>query len=394
MSPRECFRLFVLFSWLLVGDVNCANTQRGYVRHIQTGQAPMIVHNDNIDYTRWSEPTLFRVPPAGYETSTVDRRTSGNINSAQEDHPSRVSHLKSGLNSASVARGPSNVASSRSENKTFAFPDDQKINHTKFDSAPSRIYHDRTKSTESFQRVGVEKASAGFGANNRRAPIYSHSSKASPNIHNLKSSLKPESRTIHVFPKRFHPGRTSLLQHVKLCDVKTQSPGSISARKVDTRRTRVYSGDVMSEAKGYTHVCRLKPSSDKTRPQASFTTGRKFFGRDYPPAKQNQGSSSHDSTRLGFGRGVAAPSERQLNSRVSQFSSRHPPSPDRAQIRAQGKFKPFQRRPANDASPAHDHFAVTTTLPSLKSTGILALIVTSTTGERSTKSASPMQTEG
>ncbi|KAI9519384.1 hypothetical protein NQZ68_028741 [Dissostichus eleginoides] len=63
MSPTHSFRLFVLCLWLLLGYVNCKNTQRGYV---QSGQAPVGVHNDNREYNRWSEPPIMRTLKAGY----------------------------------------------------------------------------------------------------------------------------------------------------------------------------------------------------------------------------------------------------------------------------------------------------------------------------------------
>ncbi|XP_074478971.1 uncharacterized protein LOC141760229 [Sebastes fasciatus] len=411
MSSTDCLRLFVLLFWLMVaGDVNCENTQKGYVRHVQ---AAMAVHNDNREYKRWSGPPASRNPRACYNTSSVDGGKSGNIYPAQEDpttdskssqiqnhysYPvipetqnSNVpkSHLKSGYASASVAQGRRNVVYDR-----------KKIHQANSDSVRPRIHRARTKSTGSFPPVQVDKAPVGFEPNNRRAAIYIHSSKSSPNI--PATSLK--SQKIHVLPRSFNRGRTTSLQNVfKPSDKKKDSiwkgrpPG-----KVDTPMSspiwspRVYSGDGTSEAKGYAHVRHLKPGFDKTLLQAA-AGGQQFLETGFP--KPNQASYSHDV-------GVSATSERQLNLNYnsrgsSQLSSWHPPPPGRTQTPVQGKFKPFQTRPTNGAFPAHTHsdsemgqtqtFAGTTLPPGLNSTtGVTSPV----TGDWSTESASPTQTAG
>ncbi|XP_033480720.2 uncharacterized protein LOC117255690 [Epinephelus lanceolatus] len=445
MSATHCLRLFVLCFWLLVGDVNCEITQRGHVQHVHAGQAPRGVHNDNRDDKRWSEPPIVRIPAAGYKISSVDRGTQGNIYPAQEDHstasrssqiqshypvmpeiqrsndPKRqVNHFQPGFSSASVTQRRSNVMHSRSGNKAFAFPDGEKTPPV---HDPLHIYHAGAESTGRFSSVEVDKPPVGLRPN-RRVPIFSHSSKASQTIHvnpsrpntNPQESHRiprPEvggHRSVYVFPKSFNHGRTNLLRNVfkpidKETDsvIKGYSPDSNSAGKVDSQiwRPRVYSSDVMSEARGYTHVRHLKPAFDKTRPQASSTADRKFLESGHPPVKHNPGIYSHDSTKLGFGPGVPASGERQRNYNFggSQPSRWHPPTPDRAQVPIQGKFKPFQRHPTNDAAHNHSPYSETTptqtTLtPHLNSTGTTSSIVPSVTGNWSTKSASPLQTTG
>lgn len=410
----------------------------GYVVRVQAGQAPMGVHNDR-DYKRWREPPISRIPAAVYKTSSVDRGQSGNSYSAQEEHTaaskssqiqshysypvipgtqnsnvpkSQGNYFKSGFNSALVTGRRSTVM--YSGNKASAFPGGKKIYQANSDSVfstgpvqvPPRIHRARPKSIGSFSPIQVDKSPAGFGPNNRKAHMYSQSRTASPDIQTIKSGYQSP----YVFPSSFTHDRTNVLQKVlKSIDeetvsvVKTHSPGGNSAGKVDTqmsypaRSPRVYSSDGMPEARGYAHAHRLKPGFDKTQPQSSSAAGRKFLE-----------SFSHDSTKLGFGLGVPASSEGQrnlnYNSRGSQSGSWHPPPLDRAPIHVQGKFKPFQRLPTNDDLPAHTHssesetapaqpFAGTTLPPSLN-TVITSSVVPSVTEELSTKSASPMQTEG
>ncbi|XP_035508104.1 uncharacterized protein LOC118321035 isoform X2 [Morone saxatilis] len=66
MSRTDCFRLFGLCLWLLVGDVNCENAQKGYVRRVQAGQAPMGVQNKNRVY----KSSAVQVPSHIYRART------------------------------------------------------------------------------------------------------------------------------------------------------------------------------------------------------------------------------------------------------------------------------------------------------------------------------------
>ncbi|XP_059203454.1 uncharacterized protein LOC131982845 isoform X2 [Centropristis striata] len=385
----------------------------------------MGVYIDNREYKRWSEPPIYRILKARYNTS------SGNLYPAQEDHTtdstssqvqshysypviaerpksnvpkSQVSHLKSGFNSPSITQQQSNVVYHRSRNKVF--PDDKKIQQANSDAVfsagvvlvPPHIYRARAEAVGGFKPEQVAKRPVGFGPSNRRLPIYSHSSKVSPNVQDIKSesekiNVNPSTTNMHhqelhlmtrpqvgghysaVFPKTLNHGRANLQNVFRAINKKTDSivkghsPGSDSAGKAPTWSPRVHNSDVMSEAKGYTHVRRLKPGFDKTRPQASSTAGRKFLETGFPPVKQNQDSRS----RLG-------------------------PPPTAHSIPVQGKFKPFQRLPSY-LIPADTHssdsekalsetFAGTTLSPSLNSTSRPSS--NSVTGE----SASPMQAEG
>ncbi|XP_051235452.1 uncharacterized protein LOC127351690 [Dicentrarchus labrax] len=406
MSRTDCFRLFVLCLWLLVGDVNCENAQKGYVRRVEAGPAPMGVQNDNQDY-KSSEAPFYRISADGRYPYPVIPEPQN----SQAVPKSQFNDFKSGSSSTSVAQGQSAV------------------------QVPSHIYRART------QPVQAHRAPVGVGPNNRKALFYPHSSTASPNIQAIKSSLKsqkiyvnpsgPNIRALHpqespltprsevggyrpayVFPNGFNRDRTDLLQKVlKPIDkkmesiVKGHSPGGNSAGKVDTRMSypiwspRVYSSDGMSQARGYAHVRHLKPGCDKTRPQASSAASMKFWGTDFTSAKQNQGSSSRHSTGS-FGHGVLALNERRLNlnhnSRGREPGSWHSSPSDRAQIPVQGKFKPFQRLPMNDlpaqtnSSDSETAPTQTTLPPSLNCTGI----TTSVNGTFSTKTALPTQTEG
>ncbi|XP_044211618.1 uncharacterized protein LOC122985213 [Thunnus albacares] len=449
MSSADCLRLFVLCFWLLVGDVNCENTQRGYVLRVQAGQAPVGVHNDNGDHKGLSETSVFRRLSAGYRMPSLDRGQSGYVYPAEQQHtidskPSQtqshypvipetqngnVNHFESGSNSASAMQRGKTVVYNRAGHK--AFPDGRKIHQASSDSVFSTgtvqfsplMYRVRTKSTGGFSPVQ---------ADNTPVSLYSHSSTVSPDIHSVKSSLKSDATHIRHHIQSIHPQESLLttgsevsgyqsahlfhnslihdktnllpkvLKPIKDIDstIKEHSPGSNSGgtqMSYPTWSPRVYSGDVTSEARGYAHVRRLKPGFEKTGPHASTATGKKFSETGFPSVNQNQGSYGHDSKKLGFGPGVPISSERQQNlnqnSRGSQLSSRHPPLPDR-QVLVQGKFKPFQRLPAD--LPAHTHpsdaphleAAVTTLPPSLNCTNTTAI-----TGEMSTKSASPMQTE-
>ncbi|XP_076583095.1 uncharacterized protein LOC143318333 [Chaetodon auriga] len=407
MHPMDYFRLFVFCLWLLDRGVNCENVQKDYVLRVQAGQVPAGVLSDNRDYKRWSEPPIFRVPAAGY-------KTSGRINPAREDQTtdSKPSHvqsrypvspstqnknvpvnpLKPGF--GSVARRRSSVVYNLSGNKAFPFPEDKKIHQRNSNSAfstgavqvPPSFYRTRMTLTGGVSPVQVHKASVGFAPNRK------------PHV--------GEYQPAHAFPKSFNPDRANMLQKVlKPTDKKTdtivrgRSPASSSAGQADTHMSyplwspRVYNGDVMSEARGYAHTRRIKPALEKPQHQGGSAAGRKFLESGFPSVIQNQGA---DSTKAGFGL--------HHNSRGSQPGSWHPPSPDRAHVPVQGKFKPFDRLPAHDGLPDHnrsDHetaptqtSAGTTPPPSLNSTGITSSAAPSGTGELSTELASPVQTEG
>ncbi|KAM7405752.1 hypothetical protein PAMP_000179 [Pampus punctatissimus] len=445
MSSADCLRLFMLCFWLLV-DVNCEKTQRGYVLRVQAGQAPMGVHNDNRNQKILSEPSIFRRLTAG-----SDRGQSGYVYPAREQHPidskssqiqshypvipethgTDINHFASGSNSASSTQRRNTVVYNRSGHKVVAFPDSKKIHQGSSESVFStsavkfspRIYRARTKLTRVFSPVHVDNAAVGFN---------SHTSTVSPDIEAVKSSMKthkidaaltrhhiqslqPKESLLTTRPAvsgyhsahRFHNSFKPINKNID-SSIKEHSPGSTSAGKGDTRMSypswspRVYSSDVMSEARGYAHVRHLRPSSDKTGPHVSSAAGRKFSETGFPTVNQNQGSYGNDLSKLGFGPGVSASSERLLNlnynSRGSQPSSLHPPPPDRAQIHVQGKFKPFQRLPPTDDRPARTNLsdnemaptqeaAETTLPPSMNSTS------TTVTGEMSTNTTSPMQTE-
>ncbi|XP_071345585.1 uncharacterized protein [Trachinotus anak] len=372
----------------------------------------------------------------------------------------KANRLNFGFRSGSVTRGQSTVVYNCSGNKAVTFPDGEKIHQANSDSVfstgsvqfPARIYRARAKTGGGFSPVHADKAPVGFGPNNRKSLSHSHSSIANPNKA-IKSGLRSESHKHHVKSsianiQRLHPQKSrlktrpevsgyrsafissnsfkydrtnSLPEVLKPADKKTdsimkgRSPGRNSAGKANTQmpylpwRPRVYSSDVLPEPRGYAHVRHLKPAFDKTQPQASSATGRKFLETGFPSVSQKEGSYSHDSTKPGFGLGVPTPSERQLNFnnnvRGSQSSSWHLPPPDRAQVPVQGKFKPFQILPTNnnlsadslssdnETAPSQT-FAGTTLPPSLNSTGITSTVVPSVSRKQSTKSSSPMLTEG
>lgn len=397
----------------------------GYVLRVQAGRAPMGVVSDG-DYKGLSELPIFRIPAAGYKTSSVDvfpAREDHTINS-QSHHPhpaipetrnvqkSQAKYFKSGFGSASLAGGRGTVVYNPSGHKAFTFPDG--VHQASSDSVfstgavqlPPRSHHARTKPTGGFSPVQIDKATVGFGQSNRKAVIYAHSSTASPHIRDIKSEshkifIKPPRPNVHPLhpqvssrstrpkvigyhPNRFnHDGSNWLQKGLKPINEKTDtiSSGSTSAEKVDTHASyptwspRGYSSDVMSEARGYAHVRHLKPGFGKTL---------------------------HDSGLV-----VPASSERRLNinynSRGKQPGRWHPLQQDRAQTLVQGKFKPFQRV-SNDELPVHNRSegetaptqtsTETTIPPSLNSTGITSSAVPSVSEELSTESASLMQTEG
>ncbi|XP_023262680.1 uncharacterized protein LOC111655480 [Seriola lalandi dorsalis] len=452
MSPADFLRLSVFCLWLLACDVNCENPQRGFVLHVQAGHYPLGVHNDNRDDERWIKRPVLRIPTVGYKTSNVDKSQSRNIYPAQNDHTTdskssqihshypypvvpelqnsnvpktRVNHFDFGFSSGSVTRGQSAVLYNPSGNTAVTFPSEERIHQANSDSVfstgsvqfPSRIHRARTKSKAGFSPVNADRAPVGFGPNNRKGLIYSHSSQGGP-TKAIKSSLKSESQKIHVSSSRpnmrplhtqklhlktrpelggyhsayilsnsFNHNSTNSLPKVlqpteKTTDsiMKGHSPGSNSAGKVKTQRPylawrpRAYSSDVLPEPRGYAHVRHLKPGFEKTQPQASSAAGRKFLETGFP-------SVNHNNNNVRGG-----------------------PS-DRTQIPVQGKFKPFQRLPTNYDLSAHAHSsddetalnlttAGTTLLPSLNSTGITSTVVPLVSGETSTNSSSPMQTEG
>ena len=328
----------------------------------------------------------------------------------------------------SVAGGLSAVVYNSSGKKTAALPDGKRSHQARpgsvfstssfqFKPLTSRT---RAKLKGAFSPDWVDKGPEGFGPNT--GLIYSHRGTTSLNIHASKSSLRSESkanpsrpkkrplhpRKLHLtrrpdgsgyrstsnFPKSLNHSRSNSSPKVpKPNDKKTGSilkdhaPDGNSAGRVKDQpypawSPRAYKSDVMSEAKGYTHVWRLKLGFDKTRPQAGSAAGRKFSEAGFPSMYQNEG---HDSKKLGLCLGV--------------------PLRDRVQIIVQGKFKPFQRLPANNKLSVHTNSSDGETAPAGASTGTTLPPGSNTTGntstaipsvstELSTSSSSPVQTEG
>ncbi|XP_035484536.2 uncharacterized protein LOC118302479 [Scophthalmus maximus] len=425
MSSTDCLRLFVLCLWLLPCDVNCENSLKGYVlKPVHSGHSQLGVHNDNRDYERLGERTIFRIPTAVFKTSSVDRGESGNIYPAQEDqrnpdsrssqtqsrrHPhhhavvpgtlngnvenSKINRGKYSFNVGSLTRGRSTDVYKQSGNKRVAFSGGKTIHEASSDSVFStgsvqsqlRRHHTRTGTKGGFLPVQVDKAPVSFGHNSREGLLSSHSNTDGQNIQAIKSSRKSESHRSHVNP----------------------SGPIVPAEKVRPRvpwSPRALRGDVTSEERGYANVRRLKPGLDKKQPHASSAGGTKFPATGLPSANQNRGSYSHDSTKVGFGHGVLTSSERPQNfinnRRESQPFRLHFPPPNKAHIPAQGKFQPFQRLLAND-DPSSDSNATSTQTsagtgppPSgLNSTGVTSTVAPSVSGEPSTNSSSPIQTE-
>jgi len=344
------------------------------------------VHNDNREYNRWSEPPIMRTPKAGYNGKMYpaeDHTTASQSSLIQIHHPvipeiqkskvpeSQISHLNPGL--ALITRGHNYLVFKRFGNKAFTSPDGKKTQQVNPDSEfsagveqrPPRVSHTRLKSTGSFPAAQVDNAPVDFGPNYRRVPVYSYSSNARPSIQTFKPNLKSETQKIHVNPSESNVSPKSL-NHGRITFRpinKGHFPGSNPAGKVETRISspswspRVYSG----MSRGYTHVHHIKPSLDKTWPQAS--AGRR-----------------------------------------TQGSWGLPPT-ERADIAVHGrKFRPFQTRFTNDDLPARTNsldittapiqtFPQTTQPPSLISTGN-ATAVPPVTGEWSTKTALTLQTEG
>ncbi|XP_063737022.1 uncharacterized protein LOC134862851 [Eleginops maclovinus] len=389
MNPADSFRLSVLCLWLLLGYVNCENTQRGYVR---AGQAPVGVHNDRRASKRWSNPPFIRTFKAGYNGNIypAEYHTKDSQSPLIRSHPpiipeiqkskvpeSQDGFLNPGL--ALVTQGQNTLVFKRFGNKAFTFADGKKVQQVNpesefsagVDQRPPHISPTRFKSTVSFPAVQMEKAPVAFGPNDRRVPVYSYSSNARPSIQPFESHLKSETQTIHVkssgpnfSPKGFNHGRRTFFRPID----KGHFPGSNPAGKVEMRISsqswspRVYSSDGMSKTRGYTHVRHIKPSVERTWHQA--TAGRR--------------------TQDSWG----------------------PPPTERTHIPVYGgKFKPFQTRLTNDEPPASTNsldittapiqtFPETTHPPNLTSTGNASTAVPPVTGEWSTKSASPVQTEG
>ncbi|CAK6971524.1 uncharacterized protein LOC121898016 [Scomber scombrus] len=405
MSSTDCLRLFVLCFWLLVGDVDCENTQRGYVLLAKRGQTPMGVNNDNQDHKRLSETYFFKRPTAGYRMPSLvigqsgyvipaeEQRTIDSKSSQIESHypvipdtqRNKVNNFESGFNPASATQQRNNVMYNRSGHKAVAFPDG-KISAGQF---YPRIFRARPKSRGRFLPAQVDNAPVS---------LYSDSS-TSPDIQAVKSGLKSESHMIDVTPTRHHiqslnPQESLLTSRPEVSGYQsphlfhnsfnhdktnffpkvTTNRNIFSTIKAHSPRSNSgaaypisiwdYNSDVTSEVRGYANVRRLKPGFDKTGPQASYATGKKFSETGFP----------------GFGPGVPASSDRQQNP-SSRPSSWHP-APDRAQIVVQGKFKPFGRL---DDLTAH-------TRPSDAPTQDASLNCTGT-GEMSTNSSSPLQTE-
>lgn len=396
----------------------------GYVLRVQSGQAPAGVHIDKKDYKQWRSP-VFKSSTASFEKSSVDRRQSGPIYPTQDDRTtnsqSSKSHylypvlpemqnsnvpnsqaiaFKSGLNLDKV-RG---TVVYTPENKADTYPDGKKVHQGSSDAVfpigPNRFqprnYHARTLTD--FSPFQEDKA-VGFRPNNRKTS-HAYSGTARPYIQPNRSHFS-RSNTHPLHPKASSlPVRRVVSTHhsadvipnklLKPFDKTTGSSmmGSDSARKVDPQISflawspRVYTSNVMPEARGYAHVHHLRPGSNKA---------------------QVHGSSSPDPTKLGF-----ASNEKQLNvnyySKEGEYGSWRP-TPDRAPITVQGKFKPFERLSINDDlhshAPSSDNetapnqtFALTTLPPSLNSTGVNSTAGPSVTGELSTESASPMEMEG
>ncbi|KAM7424592.1 hypothetical protein PAMA_000781 [Pampus argenteus] len=417
----------------------------GYVLRVRAGQAPMAVYNDNGDQKILSEPSIFRRRTAGldrgqsvYVYPAGEQRAFDSKSSPIQSHypypvipetHSNVNHFASGSNSASPTQRRNTVVYSRSGHKMVPFPDSKKIHQGHSDSTFStsavkfspRIYRARTKSTQVYSPVQVDNAAVGFNSHTSTVSSDTEAVKFSMKNHKIDTaltrhhaqSLQPQESVLttrpavsrypsaHLFHNSFKPSNKNIDSSIK-----KHTPGSTSAGKGGTRMSyptwspRVYSSDVMSEARGYTNVRRLKPSSDKTGPHVSSAAGKMFSETGFPTVNQNQGSYGHDLSKLGFGPGVSTSSERLLNlnytSRGNQPSSQHPP-PDRAQIHVQGKFKPFQTLSLTDDQPYRiilsdnemaptQEAAETTSPPSLNSS-------TTVIGEMSTNTTSPMQTE-
>lgn len=387
----------------------------GYVLLDEGGQTPMGVNNDN--YKRLSETSFFKRPTAGYRMPSLVIGQSGYVISAEEQRTidskssqiqshypvipdtqsSKVNHFESGFNPASATRRRNNLMDNRSGHKAVTFPEG-KIPQASSDSVFSAgqfyplTFRVRPKYTGRFLPAQVDNAPVS---------LYSHSS-TSPNIQAVKSEshmidvtptrhhiqlLNPQESLLtsrpevsgyqspHLFHGSFNDDKTNLFPKVTTnrnmdSTIKAHSAGSNSGATYPIWSPRVYNSDKTSEARRYANVRRLKPGFDKTGPHASYGTGKKFSQTDFP----------------GIGPGIPASSDWQRdpnqNSRGSQPSI-WLPAPERAQIVVQGKFKPFERL---DDLPAHTPLSdAPTQVASLNCT---------VTGEISTNSSSPMQTEG
>ena len=388
----------------------------GYVLLDEGGQTPMGVNNDNQDHKRLSEMSFFKRPTAGYRMPSLVIGQSGYVIPAEEQRiidskssqiqshypvipdtqSSKVNHFESGFNPASATRRRNNVMVNRSGHKAVTFPEG------KIPQASSDSMFSAGQFYPFTFRVGPKYTGRFLPAQVDNAPVslYSHSS-TSPDIQAVKS----ESHMIDVTPTRHHiqllnPQESLVtsrpevsgyqsphLFHGSFNDktnwfpkvttnrnmdftIKAHSPGSNSGATYPIWSPRVYSSDKTSEARRYANVRRLKPGFDKTGPHASYGTGKKFSQTDLP----------------GIGPGIPASSDWQRNPNQNSRGSQPSiwlPAPERVQIVVQGKFKPFERL---DDLPAHTPLSgAPTQAASLNCT---------VTGEMSTNSSSPMQTEG
>ncbi|XP_047436928.1 uncharacterized protein LOC125005549 [Mugil cephalus] len=411
MSSTECLRLFLLCFWLLVGDVNCENTQRGYVLRFQSGHPPAGVHIDEKDYKQSS--SMLKSSTAGFEKSGLDRRQSSHIYGNQDDHAtySKSSQIPSHYSYPVIPKTQRTLVY-MSENKADTYPDAKNIYQGSSDAAfpagPNRFQprNYRPRTSTDYSPFQEDKVPVGFRPRNA---IYSYSGTAQPNPEPIGSQQRSESRielsranahplhrqtssqrawpvgstyqSAEVIPNKFNP----LKPFDKTTDFTMM--GSGSARKADPQTSflawspRVYTSKGIPEARGYAHVQHLRPGFNKA---------------------QSHRSSSPDLTKVGF-----ASSERQPNvdydSKENQYGSFRPRPPDRPPVPVQGKFKPFERLPINLRSNTHSSdnetapnqtFTSTALPPSLNSSGVASTPGHSVTGELSTESASPMKTEG
>ncbi|XP_060917323.1 uncharacterized protein LOC132992146 [Labrus mixtus] len=386
----DCFRVLVLCFWLVLGDVNCWNTQRGYVR-ILARQALIGVHNDK----NWSEEPASRI-------SLADRAPSGNIYYPEDDI--------NGSKSPEIQRHHSYPTQSLNDPKHKALPlPDAKRVQTNATYAPD---HARAKRPGGFSPVLVDRTPIGPDPKKRKdmsiLKSMSHVGHLNPSRTNLRpftpeinhlSSMAKVSGYQPAYVKSF---RTNMLRKgfktIEKSDsiVKGYSHGSNLEGKVDKQISyptwipRRYSSDVMPQARGYAHNRRLKPGSEKPQPHDDSVLSSKFLGTGNS-SQQNHNSYRPHLADVGVGIGVIASQERQLGN--------WHPAPNRAQSSIQGKFKPFQRLVEYDL-PAHNHSlesqkasTETTLPPSFNAAGFNSTDVPSTTQKLSTKSAPPMQTK-
>ncbi|XP_020507601.2 uncharacterized protein [Labrus bergylta] len=377
----DCFRVLVLCFWLVLGDVNCWNTQRGYVR-VQAGQALIGVHNDN----NWSEEPASRI-------SLADRAQSGNIYHPQDDI--------NGSKSPEIQRHHSYPTRSLNDPKHKALPlPDAKRVQTNAAYAPD---HARAKRPGGFSPVPVDRTPIGPDPKKRKdMSTLKSMSPFTPEINHLSSMAKVSGyQPAYAIPKRI---RTNMLRKgfktIEKSDsiVKGYSHGSNFEGKVDKQISsptwipRHYSSNGMPQARGYAHNRRLKLGSKKPQPHDDSVLSSKFLGTGNSSPQQNQNSYRPHLADVGVGIGVIASQERRLGNWHPALNS--------AQSSIQGKFKPFQRLPVEYDLPAHNYSlesqkasTKTTLPPSLNAKGFNSTDVPSTTQKLSTKSAPPTQTK-